>query len=226
MAKILIFEGRHETEFPDGEHRDICIAGDCGRAREILLSDDYQVILIHLEDRDEEAVRFASFVREIPRYYLTPLLFLAKNRRYEQWASHEIHCYDYLVKPVKNQDIIKIIYPVYARLVQTEYRRQISFLVRGKAHIFNVDEIMYLTASNRNVKVYTTNGCLEVPYLRLNKFSLQYQEIFVQCHRAVVVNRDYVKCVDYTRGKVELPGVTVEMGRNYYEIMHRAFDDR
>ncbi len=224
MDQVLIFE-RHPRKGGASDYTGgLSIAQDCQSGRKLLLDNNFQMILIHLEERDDEAVRFASFVREIPRYYLTPLLFLARNKNYEKWAFHDIHCYDYLIEPVRNRDLIKIIYPIYAKMAQMDHQRQISFYINGSTHVFNIDDVMYLSTQNRQVVVHTTRGNLDVPYLRLNHFSLRYRDNFIRCHRSVVVNRAYVKCVDYTRGKVELPGVTVEMGRYYHETMHRVFD--
>ena len=66
MDQVLIFE-RHPRKGGASDYTGgLSIAQDCQSGRKLLLDNNFQMILIHLEERDDEAVRFASFVREIP----------------------------------------------------------------------------------------------------------------------------------------------------------------
>lgn len=224
MGEVLIFQesGREEEGTVLSEL--LSIVTEEKEAEKALLCHPYRLILIHLEEDDEAGMQLAFFIRGIPRYYLTPILFLAKSHKYEKQAFHDIHCYDYLIKPIRQEDIIKIIYPLLTQIFTEKEESKMLFRIHGITHLVNIHDIIYMESGNRCVTVHTTGTTLEVPYLRLSHCLAKYGNVFVRCHRSILVNRSFVRRIDYNNRYIELAGGTVDIGRHYQKDVRREFD--
>ncbi len=222
MEEILVFQaGQQKVE---KKYRGMTHFDNLGDAKRALLCYSFRVILIHLEAEENSGKKLAEYVRDIPRYYLTPILFFAADDRFEKWAFHQIHCYDYLVRPVSSDKLLNLILPLTSKEENRE--EQIVFKCKDKEVLVNISELIYLMADNRYVRVHTIHDVYYVPYLCLSRFAGQYEEYFIQCHRAVVVNRSFVRHIDYTNGTVTVPGDTLDMGRSFYKYVRKEFDGK
>lgn len=224
MEEILVFRPGQSTG--QKEYRGMTQFYKLGEAKRALLSHTFQVILIHLDKEEKTGRKLAEYVREIPRYFLTPVLFFASDRRYEEWAFHRIHCYDYLIKPVSGETLLHIILPLTSAARAEQGAEQICFRCGKTVRATDICDIVYLMADNRFVRVHTIHDVFYVPYLCLSRFAGQHEEHFIQCHRAVVVNRSYVRGIDYTKGTVTVPGAVLDMGRSYYKYVRKEFDGK
>ena len=225
MEDIMVFQPEEEKE--SMSYKGMAQYTKLGEAKRALLCHSFPVILIHMERRELDGRKLAEYIREIPRYYLTPIIFIAKDNQYEKWAFHQIHCYDYLIKPVSGEKMLKVICP----LVSPEQGKgngeeKVLFQCRDKVMSVDVQDIVYLVSDNRYVQVHTVKEMFSVPYLCLNRFAGQYERYFVQCHRAVVVNRSFVSRIDYTSRIVYVPGAELDMGRSYVKYIRKEFDGR
>ena len=223
MEEIMIF--RPEEGKERAAYKGMTQYTKLGEAKRALLCHSFSVILIHLDRMESAGRKLAEYIREIPRYYLTPIVFIARDNQYEKWAFHQIHCYDYLIKPVSGEKMLKIIYPLTSPGAGKENgEEKIFFQCRDKVMSVDIQDIIYLVADNRYVQVHTVKEMLSVPYLCLNRFAGQYERYFVQCHRAVVVNRSFVNRIDYTSRIVYVPGAELDMGRSYLKYIRKEFD--
>ena len=225
MEDIMIFH-------PEGEKERMPYKGmaqftKLGEAKRALLYHRFPVILIHIGRKESDGIKLAEYIREIPRYYLTPIIFIAKDKQHEKWAFHQIHCYDYLIKPVSGEKMLKIICPLVSSEPGEENgEEKVLFQCGDKTVSVDVQDIIYLVSDNRYVQVHTVKEMFSVPYLCLNRFAGQYERYFVQCHRAVVVNRSFVSGVDFTSRIVSVPGAELDMGRSYVKYIRKEFDGR
>ena len=186
----------------------------------------YQMVMIHLEKGEESGLKVASLVRGIPGYHLTPILFLASDHRYEKTAFYEYHCYDYLVKPIRHDEIIRIIYPFLIQMYTEKKERWMQVKIHGNIKDILLNDIIYLESANRSVRIHTWTETVDIPYLPLKQCLEGYGGIFVQCHRCVLVNRNYVNRIDYRRKRIELPGCSVEIGRQYEPVLRQEFQEQ
>lgn len=185
----------------------------------------YQMVMIHLEEGEESGLKVASLIRGIPGYHLTPILFLAPDRRYEKAAFYEYHCYDYLVKPIRHNEIIRILYPFLIQLYTEKKERWMRVKIHGTIKEILLDDIIFIESANRSVSIHTREGIMEVPYLSLKQCLERYGSVFVQCHRCMLVNRNFIKRIDYRKKRIELPGCYADIGRQYEPVLHQEFDE-
>ena len=226
MKEVFIFSGERQLEA--GSHRhSLYIAHDVETAKEILCHQKYCLILIDLVAQPEEGMELARFIRGLPGHYLTPIVFLAENFQYERQAFHEIHCYDYLIKPICKEDIIQIIYLYLTRLFPEKKGEIMRFRIHGATYLVNIKDIIYMETMNRSVFVHMTAGkIIEVPYLKLQDCVKEHGDTFIQCHRSILVNRDYVRGIDGLRRRLELAGCPdrVEIGRTFEQKIRQEFE--
>lgn len=228
MAEILIF-GKNNT-FPVGamsERHELCVTTRMAEAKKRLVSEEFALIIIDLEDREKSGMDLARFVRQIPRQCMTPILFFSRDRRMEKKAFHEIHCYDYFLKPIDMEDIIQILYLCMRRITIRKKNNTIVFSVGSDRYPVLREDILYLENVPRNVIVHTLSMDLTVPYLKLADFVGQYGAGFVQIHRSIVVNLNKIRCVDYSKALIELreTGEQLSIGRTYLPVIRKLFDE-
>ena len=225
MGRILVYQKNRQI-MPDsaGQSRWLDFAADLEQAARRLERDHYRMILIHFENGEKSGLSVASLVRGMPAYHLTPMVFVAADRRYEEMAFYEYHCYDYLVKQIHPKEFVRILYPFLVQLYTEKKENWMRVRIRGSAKEICVNDILYLESANRSVMIHTRNGVLEIPYLSLKQCLEDHGGVFVQCHRCVLVNRNFIERIDYRERRIELPGCRVDIGRRYEAALHREFD--
>lgn len=202
----------------------VCVVSREREARELLSGKRYELILIHLEPDDCSGMDLAVFVRGIPGYSLTPIIFLAWDNRYEYRAFHEIHCYDYLLKPLGMTDFVKILYPYVQGNRFLSEEEELFCRIRGRTYRIRVEDILYVQCGNRGVDIHTVYGVLRVPYMNLAYFTEHFPRLMIQCHRSAAVNRTYVDKIDFRQNRIVLwRGERVGIGRKYMASVRDVF---
>lgn len=234
MADILVFQkqGENTDKFEtagktgQAEHVMRIVTEEKG-AEEAVQTKTYRFILIDLEGMEESGIAFAFFVRGLKEYRMTPILFFAKDKKYEQMAFHDIHCYDYMVKPICTEEMLRIVYLYLTHSPNLVEDSQIRFRVYGEDYMISVQDIIYMEALNRSVFVHTVNYILEVPYMKLRDCVSYGEGAFLQCHRSYIVNRRYIRKIDYVNHQIELKDAKekIFMGRKYERLLRHKFDD-
>lgn len=226
MREVFVFsEGGQEASASC--RQSLCAARDLAGAKEILCHQDFCLILIDLVPRPERGLELAHFVRELPDHCLTPIIFLAEDFTYEKRAFHEFHCYDYLIKPIGREDIIEIIYLCLTRLFPEKKRELLRFRIHGATYLVNIHEVIYMESVNRSVFIHMAAGqVIEVPYMKLRDCLDNHGDVLVQCHRAILVNWDYVRGFDGAERCLELSGCPdrPEIGRTFEKKIKSRFD--
>ena len=120
-------------------------------------------------------------------------------------AFKEIHCYDFLIKPYNEKNVLDII-----KLFENNND---SIEKEGKYVMFNiegaittkiyVEDIIYIEYDNRSCKVRTKNEIVLVKGSGLSKIlkEISSDEI-VQCHKAFAVNKKYIEKIARINNKM------------------------
>ena len=70
----------------------------------MLETNTIHVVVVDIEEREQEGLAFVSCLRGLQRFYLLPVILLAKDDTYESLAFHVFHCFDYVIKPIEKND--------------------------------------------------------------------------------------------------------------------------
>lgn len=229
MAEILIFCKEKEI-FDELRQSMACrieIVSQVERAKELLYCCNIRAVIIDLEEQERDGFLLAAYLREIYRYYLLPVIFLAGDCRCEKTAFHDFHCFDYLTKPVPMEKLTGILNLICGRLDSLQIPKGLVFRVRGGVHRVEMADIIYLEVLNKNLVVHTIYEERHFPYRRLGECIDQGGGDLVQCHRSIVVNCAYVERLDYAERQVLLKrGMgAVAMGKKYMKELRERLDE-
>lgn len=230
MAGVLVFSKDTESYRGLKEYlqSDLALVSDAGEAKDILQQQNIKAALIDLEEQEKDGFELAAYLRGIHRYYLLPVIFLAADRSYEQMAFHEIHCFDYVTKPVRMEQMMEILNLISGRLDPSCIPKGLVLRVKDGIYRVDMSDLVYVEILNRNLMVHTIFDVLVFPYRRLGECIDQGRGELIQCHRAIAVNRTYVERLDYTNRLVILKEEmgTVVMGRKYMHNLREQFDEK
>lgn len=129
------------------------------------------------------------------------IIFITAYKEYAVEAF-EIHAFDYLLKPYSEERILSCLKRLEDSTKKTDIKEsdnintvieKITIIDEGKMYLIDADEIYYIEAHGKVVKVFTKNG----EYISKNKISdimkKLNKEKFYKCHRSYIVNLDKVK---------------------------------
>ena len=85
---------------------EIAITGYAKEALEKANSKTYELFLLDIQLYDYSGFELAKKIRNINKYKLTPIVFITAIPTKELLAFKEIHCYDYIVKPFTEKEVV------------------------------------------------------------------------------------------------------------------------
>lgn len=216
MARIVIIED-------ELEQRDYIV--DCARSinpdLEILTSDSVRgsldiikghlisAFFIDIQLLDGSGIQLAKMIREIEGYKFTPIVFITGVPTKEMEAFHEVHCYDYILKPFTCEDIALVMENILLTYIQNEKKpfKELDYLpicMSGIDYRISVRDILYVECRNRKIVIVTKQEEIKYRYLSLKKFSKELPDNFIQSHQSFYVNKDNIKRINKTGKKIEL----------------------
>ncbi len=198
----------------------VTITGYAKEALSYAKKNYYDMFMLDIQLLDYSGLELAKEIRDIDRYKLTPIVFITAIPTREFMAFKEIHCYDYIVKPFKEEKIKSILETiinygivekeVYLKLNQKEY-----------SYLINQDEIIYIESQNRKIFIATINEQIELCTYTLKQLMDKLNTNFVRCHKGYIINMDYIEKIDKSNDDiylryVELP---IPLGRKYKDCV-------
>lgn len=192
-------------------------------AREALLQkyQTFQAFLLDInlnveDETDESGIVLAKEIRRHKQYAFTPIVMITSIANLELQAYRELHCYQYILKPYQQQEIVKLIHKL---LFQTGESIDASIVVKkdGINYKLLCKDIIYMQAIPRGVSIRLAKEEMKVPYLSIKQLMEKLPtDQFIQCHRMYVVNQDYIEYVDMVNGMIKLQNdEQVEIGVTY-----------
>lgn len=168
------------------------------------------------DETDESGIILAREIRRQKQYAFTPIVMITSIANLELQAYRELHCYQYILKPYQQQEIVKLIHKL---LFQTGESVDASIVVKkdGINYKLLCKEIAYIQAIPRGVSIRLAKEEMKVPYVSIKQLMEKLPtDQFIQCHRMYVVNQDYIEYVDLVNGVIKLQNKEqVEIGVTY-----------
>jgi len=192
-------------------------------AREALVQkhQTFQAFLLDInlcveDEADESGIILAREIRRQKQYAFTPIVMITSIANLELQAYRELHCYQYILKPYQQQEIVKLIHKL---LFQAGESVDASIVVKkdGINYKLLCKEIAYIQAIPRGVSIRLAKEEMKVPYVSIKQLMEKLPtDQFIQCHRMYVVNQDYIEYVDLVNGVIKLQNKEqVEIGVTY-----------
>ena len=167
---------------------------------------------------DVSGIVFVDKIRKIDRYKFVPLIFVTSLEDHKMNAYQNLHCYKYIEKPFDFKKVKEIIAESLEYPVKDERNNKyLYYRKEGIVYSIEMEQIMYLEAVNRYLFVYTSNEKIELPYKTCSSMIRELNtDIFLQCNRNVIVNREFIEYTDEINRCITLKnGIMLEIGRIY-----------
>lgn len=169
-------------------------------AMDILNKIPIDFFYIDIELKEGSGISLATKIRVIEQYKLTWIIFITSNGSYMLNAFKKIHCYDYIMKPIKKESIQSLTKLLYNNMYGKEEKdneldkKYVVFESKGVRLKFYIDEIVFIEVKIRTLTIYTKFGNYEIDKLSLKKALEKINDnSIVQSHRAFAVNKKYIK---------------------------------
>ncbi len=169
------------------------------------------------ENREDiGGILFAREVRERFCYTFTPVVMVTSVGAMMQ-AYRELHCYQYIMKPFRPEQVKEVVRKV---LEQERQEEPPSVMVKrdGVSYQVRCSDIRYIEAVHRGVCLHLKDEDWKVPYVTLKQILMRVPEgMFLQCHRMFAVNRREVEYFDTVNRIVKLRDCAdvIEIGVTY-----------
>lgn len=164
------------------------------------------VVLNTLKPGDTSGMRLVENIRKIPKYVLTPVIFITAEEDPSMYAYTELNCFAYLKKPYQSQELKNIMRKALHN--RTKRGEDTTLIFRKYSTIFpvKVRDLVYIESVDRVMNIHLCDGnILKIPYKSYS--TLLYEadtDCLLQCSRRIVINKDYVWSIDISNRLIEL----------------------
>lgn len=230
MAKILILEDNKESlmaleKIVAGIMEDTKVFGasTIDEAKQLIDSEEnFSLFLldINLNEKNIENIEGMSFAKEIRKHYdyeLVPIVFITSILSLELTSYREIQCYRYITKPFHEEEVKEMIERILSHS-QEEEKEFILIKKDGINYKILCEDILYIQAVPRGIRLFLKKEELEVKYLTLRQIYPKLpQKDFLQCHRMFIVNRKFIEYIDTVNKMIKILGKneSIEIGVTY-----------
>ncbi|MDO5154382.1 MAG: LytTR family DNA-binding domain-containing protein [Eubacteriales bacterium] len=187
-------------------------------------------IILNVEKKgDTSGVRFVQSIRQMSKYYNTPVLFITSLEDPSSYAYRELHCFDYIEKPFDQKRIKANVEKILQIPVVRESEKTLVFRKDGILYPIPCEDILYIQCVHHVVQIHLKNQTV---------FEAQYrtcQEILdeadsrtlFQCNRNTIVNQQYVYNVDLVNRFITLMNQNekISIGGTYKKKVAELFEN-
>lgn len=162
---------------------------------------------------DGNGISLAREIRQIGKYQFTPIIFITGIKSKELEVFHDIHCYDYILKPYNKRIVLNMMrkilvdYFTHAQIVETKIE-YLKLEFKGVKQRIIARDILYVESKNRKIYIMTKYEVITYKFMNISQFVKELPIHFIQIHQSIVINPDYIKKIDLNRNIIWLDGIT------------------
>jgi DNA-binding LytR/AlgR family response regulator len=141
---------------------------------------------------------FAKWVRTIPKYNMAWIVIVTGHDTFAMEAIKLAHCFDYLVKPYLDSDMLSIVSKLLrSKIINDNNLSYLTVLSKGISFKIKLSEILFIEINNKNMDIHTATKVYSVKRYSLSKIKDQLpKNMFLQCHRSFIVNTEKISAVE------------------------------
>ncbi|AFS77741.1 transcriptional regulator, LytTR family [Gottschalkia acidurici 9a] len=229
MAKVLVVED--ESIVAKGlativrsidDTLEVNITGYAEEALKYANMEYYDMFLLDIQLKDYSGLELAKEIRNIDIYKMTPIIFITAIPTNEIMAFKEIHCYDYIIKPFREEQVRTALETVINYGIKNEDKKEYLRLDQGRySYSIDQNEIIYVESKSRKLIITTINEAFKISTYTLYKLLDELSESFIQCHKSYIINMNYIEKIDTVDNLVTLKDIetSIPIGRKYKDSL-------
>lgn len=190
------------------------------RLLEDAAEDPFDLVFLDVYLQGEDGLSVARALREIDAG--VPIAFLTVSREHAV-ASYEVRAVDYLLKPVDDAAVARVL----DRALPPQPPR-LAFRVGSSRRYVPYGDIVYVESRDHAVLLHTADGACHRGFGKLDDVQVQLDDPrFLRCHRSCLVNMDYIADVrdDFVLRDGTCVPVRVKERRKMHDSYYRYFVD-
>lgn len=178
---------------------------------------EYDLILLDIEMGKMNGLELAKRIRKDDEQI--PIMFVTGYDEYMQYG-YDVSALHYLIKPVNKMKFFMILDKLGPKRRSTA---KILFSTPAGPQSIASDKIMYAEANGHGCMVHTTSDVIAAKEsIGTFEKTVEYRSCFVKCHRAYIVNLQYVSMVLKTDVVLD-NDERIPVARNRLKSLQEAF---
>lgn len=179
----------------------------------------FDIIFLDIIMGDMNGMTYARIIRQQDK--LIPIVFLTSSTDYV-YEGYEVSAAGYLVKPIKIDQLAKVIDKVIAQNEDAD-KASICITHRGITQRIQKNAIIYLESDNNKVNIVLAKTEEKITvYTKLDEFEQLQTETFIRPHKSYLVNFLYIE--KYANDKFILTdGTVIPISRTHRDKVKEAF---
>lgn len=160
------------------------------QAIKILKQETIGLFFLDIELPDMSGLKIAETIRSIHQYELTYIVFITTHAHYQLKAFKQYHCYDFIEKPYKQEEILEISDRLI-RGIKNNYSSNQAVRFKTKSCILKIfiKDILFIESQGKNCMIHTRNHPHTISNISMKKALEKISSSdFVQTHKSYIVN--------------------------------------
>ena len=189
-------------------------------AKGALRSTHYDIFILDIQlspAQDElNGITFAQYIRSLPHYKTTPILFITCTSGNIHACINNVHCYSYLEKPYDKTALISAIQSILDTFSDLNTKQYLSTKLLNDVTIrILFSNIIFIEAHGHYLNFICSDGSFTSNSHTLNSIANLLPNYFIRCHRKYIVNLNYITSYDKTNLYIHLQNHVIAIGRHY-----------
>lgn len=156
----------------------------------LLTQQEFRIFLLDIdlnEGSEKNGIALAKYIRTLPDYSITPILFLTSYADKATVALNQTHCYSYLLKPYSESELTD----AFSSLMMTPLVTQQYLDIRDTHGIYyrlRACDIVYAEVMGHVLSIFTLDNRFETKDYTIQSFCDMLPEYLIRCHKSYAVN--------------------------------------
>ncbi|MGN0391070.1 MAG: LytR/AlgR family response regulator transcription factor [Wujia sp.] len=202
-------------------------------------SDAYKMVLEHnvdtviccaVNEQHQYALpavyRFIEMIRSVVHYYFTPIILVSNVEDPTNYCFRELHCFDVIEYPIYEERFIRSLQKALCFTPITREEKMLYIQEQNVVYPIRCSQIGYIQSANHVMEVALKNGSRRMLRYCTMQQLLDVADVgfLMQCARSVIINTNYIQCIDYTNRVVTMQNrERLPIGPTYVKVMQERF---
>ena len=189
-------------------------------AQKSILSVQYDIFILDIQLSSASdafnGITFARYIRSLPAYRTTPVLFSTGTSDTIQKCVNEVHCYHYLEKPYNEAVLVHAMKELLATLSNTTDNNYLTIkLLNDVTTHVCLSNILLIKANGHYLTFTYPDGGFTSNSYSLSSIAKILPSYFTRCHRKYIINTNFITSYDKTNLYLHIHNHIIPVGRTF-----------
>jgi len=153
----------------------------------------FDLIFLDIEMKDKNGIETAKEIREADENVI--IIFITSHISYV-YDTFRVNAFQFLKKPIDKQDFDKDFNRAILAYKKKHHKYEIKY--KNKVSVLEIKDITHIEVFDHSICVYCNSKCFKKTGKLKDEISYLKSYNFVQCHKSIIVNMNYIKSIEET----------------------------